>query len=91
MKKMDVPVGTVVAIKWVDSHTDQGWNRSTLVEKWELQRINTIGYVISSNRDGLKVTTSISNKGFTMDDLSIPWGCIETLKLMPKIGAFARR
>lgn len=87
MKKQTIAVGKAVTLDWLDSKARQGWSYDRGHPR-EPGYIRSLGYVISSGDDALAISTSIDGNGASMDDLAIPWGCIDRLEVLP--GDWAR-
>ena len=64
-----------VRVSWVDSMSFGGWNYEP-DQVGGVARIQTLGYVVNSNKDYLTMTTSIGSKGGALDPVSIPWPAI---------------
>lgn len=88
MKRLPVSAGEVVKFDWVDSSASNGWQRPTTAHL-TLLKITTLGYVIGSSDESISVTTSIANDGQVIDALSVPWGCISKLIVLPDEWEFA--
>lgn len=77
MQRRNIPFGQAVNVLWQDSSALSGWNSIRVLRR--IARVRSLGYVVESNLESLVVTTSISDQRDTMDDLIIPWKCIEEL------------
>lgn len=82
MKKQNLKFGTAVSVDWLDSKAIGGWSYSPLRVR-EPGFVRSLGYVIQASKHALTLSTSIDRNGASMDDLSIPWGCISELEALP--------
>lgn len=81
MKVRKLPFGKAVRVQWHDSKSLPGWRYNTSHHR-AVAKIVTQGYVVQTNNEGITVTTSISTEGVSLDDITIPWGCIQYLELL---------
>lgn len=88
MTRLPVSAGEVVVFDWVDSSASNGWQRP-FPQALKLLKITTLGYVVATSEESISVTTSIANDGQVMDALSVPWGCINKLVVLPDEWEFA--
>lgn len=75
--------GQAVRLQWADSKALLGWTYNP-----KLQRrpgyIHSIGFVVQLNEECLTITTSMDGKGASIDDFSIPVGCIDKVEVLPE-------
>lgn len=76
MQSTSIPFGTEVHITWLDSLSKQDWiynNKDLPIPT----KIKSIGFVASSDGDGLVITHSISSHPLAVSDpIAIPFGAI---------------
>src|SRR6267142_5930927 len=87
MQRRAVKFGSAIQVDWQDSRAFSGWSYDPKALMTPA-RIQSLGYVVQSNRDSLVITTSIGNGGQTMDNLSIPWAAVKEIELLPGSGRF---
>ena len=80
MQCLAVKKGQALTIDWLDSKAIGGWNRDN---KPEPGTIRSLGYVVASDEDALMITTSLETSGWHFDALSVPWGCITRVDVLP--------
>lgn len=84
MKKIpQLNLGQAVSLTWNDSKAASGWTYDPK-KKRVPGRIFTIGYVVQHNDECLTLTTSMDTQGASLDDFSIPLGCITRLEMLPE-------
>jgi hypothetical protein len=69
-------------VEWADSKSAMGWTYSPKTPRTP-GYIRSIGFVVQLNPDCLTITTSLDNRGASIDDFSIPIGCISKLEKLP--------
>jgi hypothetical protein len=74
--------GQAVRFEWHDSAARAGWTYDPHLLRRPGQ-IVTIGFVVQLTGEALTVTTSMDNKGASLDDFSVPVGCIHKLEELP--------
>lgn len=82
---MNIPAlqsGQAVRLEWADSKSALGWAYNP-TRKRTPGRIFSIGYVVQTNDECLTITTSMDPRGASIDDFSIPLGCITNLDILP--------
>jgi len=73
-----------VAVTWEDSaSTHAPWHKPQEVVDLEPLVIYSIGLVVGSTKRGLVIATGIDEGAAAVNALSIPWGCITVLTLLP--------
>lgn len=82
MKIPKLVPGNVVVVDWADSKSLLGWSYAPNAKR-EPGYIRTIGYVVQANEECLTVTTSMDDRGASIDDFSIPVGCVRNIDLLP--------
>jgi hypothetical protein len=75
-------LGDVVYIRWADTKSALGWTYAPAKKRLP-GVIISIGYVVKLDDDVLTITTSLGMKGESLDELSIPRGCIDKLEVLP--------
>ncbi len=70
----------IVLIDWEDSNVSHGWIPTE--EPDELAQCQTVGFVVSEDKRKITVTLGNSNYGTTMERLTIPKVCIQSIKEM---------
>lgn len=88
MQKIPVPFGHVVRVDWHDSKALDGWQYDPTMPR-TVGRIRTIGMCVQTSDYALTITSSACLNGATMDDLSIPWGAIVEMEVLPDDYALA--
>jgi hypothetical protein len=73
--------GNVVQIEWVDSKSAMGWTYNPRMKRTP-GYIHSIGYVVQSNDECVTITTSLDDRGASIDDFSIPIGTIKALDIL---------
>lgn len=79
----DLKLGQAVSLSWADSYATAGWTYDPK-KKRQPGRIFSIGYVVQLNDECLTITTSMDQRGASLDDFSIPVGCITRVDLLPE-------
>lgn len=69
--------GKAVRISWEDSATVDGWKNVPCVD---IGDIESVGYVIATDKRGIAISTSVTDQAGFIDPLSIPWGAIVRIK-----------
>jgi hypothetical protein len=90
LKIPKLELGQVVALLWVDINSALGWCYNPKKPR-VLAKIASIGYVVQCNKESLTITTSMDARGATIDDLSIPLGCIRQLEILANCGMLKRK
>ena len=72
----DLQTGQAVTITWLDSRARTGWYKDKPPDP---SRIKTVGIVVTHDSDSLVLTTSMSDSGYALDPVSIPWGCVTNI------------
>ncbi len=67
----------VVRIDWVDSCSNYGWRPK---EDGGVSMIHSVGLLVEEKSDCVMITTSRSEYGNCIDQLSIPKACIKKMK-----------
>jgi hypothetical protein len=83
LKIPELKLGQVVAILWADSKSALGWQYDPK-KKRTPGYIASIGYVVQSNDECVTITTSMDSRGASIDDFSIPCGCVQKLEVLDK-------
>ena len=68
----------VITVHWEDSTTYMGW--SSIKRPWSVQTIFTTGYLISEDKRTITVGASVDPDGDTTDAITIPRGCIKSVR-----------
>jgi len=71
-----IPFGTAVRFCWHDSKSHMGWQYNPERPR-QTAKIQTLGYVVQANDEGITITSSIGTHRETIDDITVPWGAIE--------------
>lgn len=82
MKIPELKLGQVVAVLWADSKSAMGWQYDPH-KKRTPGYIASIGYVVQLNEECLTITTSMDERGASIDDFSLPVGCIQKIEILP--------
>ena len=74
-----IPPRKMFLIEWSDSCAEHGWQSENDVSNvpatcW------TVGFIVRDGLHGLTVAPTVSNQGLTLDPLTIPKGCIQSIK-----------
>lgn len=77
--------GEAVTIDWVDSKSALGWSYDPR-RKRTPGYLKSMGYVVQSNDECVTITTSMDERGASIDDFSIPVGCIRELSVLEGFG-----
>jgi len=81
MKIPKLQLGTAIILDWTDSKSAMGWSYDPK-RKRTPGYIRSIGYVVQSNDECVTITTSMDDRGASIDDFSIPVGCIKKLDIL---------
>jgi hypothetical protein len=81
--KLELKHGQGVIIDWVDSKALMGWTYDAKKPR-EPGHIRSLGFIVQVNEKCVTITTSLDDKGASMDDLSIPIGCVESFEVLPE-------
>lgn len=66
-------------VEWVDSKTHRGWQPGCEMPH-SVARVSSLGYVVQCNEEGVVISTSVSSEGMSLDNIIIPWGCVQSLE-----------
>ena len=81
LKIQKLKPGQAVIIDWADTKSLIGWTYSP--EKKRLPGyIRSLGFVVQHNDECVTITSSFGERGESLDDLSIPTGCITELEVL---------
>lgn len=83
--KLTIPalkLGQAVQIDWADSKSLFGWTYNPNAKR-SPGYIRSLGYVVQLNEECITVTTSMDDRGASLDDFSIPTGAIKSIKVLP--------
>ena len=82
MRKINIKPGTPVRVNWVDATSPQaGWD--TPREKYELGRANSLGFVITHDKESLTIAPHVietSENQSIGDPMILPWGMITDIQ-----------
>ena len=81
MKFPPLKLGQTIKVIWADSKSALGWKYDPEVQR-KPGYIKTIGYAVQENEDCVTLTTSLGEHGESLDELSIPVGCIQELEVL---------
>jgi len=81
MKFPPLKLGQQVKITWVDSKSALGWSYGDKSPR-KPGYIKSIGFAVQENDECVTITTSLGERGESIDDLSIPIGCILELEVL---------
>lgn len=73
--------GQAVRLEWADSKALLGWTYNSTMKR-KPGYIHSIGFVVQLNDECLTISTSMDGKGASIDDFSIPKGCIQTIQML---------
>lgn len=82
MKIPKIKLGDLVVIEWVDSKSAMGWSYNPHTKRTP-GYIKSIGFVVQGNDECVTITTSLDDRGASIDDFSIPNGCIRGFDVLP--------
>ena len=72
---------------WADSTFTSGWHLPDKQGEYRKvvkpQEIATIGYVVSSDKDGICIAGTVNADKSILNPLVIPWGCVAAVEEMP--------
>jgi hypothetical protein len=83
LKKTELMQGTAIILEWDDTKSRLGWSYRHNKTPHEVGHIRSIGYLVDSSKECITITNSMDAKGSSLDDLSIPVGCITNLTVLP--------
>jgi len=69
-------------ISWVDVKSALGWTYNPQ-KKRTPGYLQSIGIFVEQNEECLTITSSMDERGASIDDLSIPLGCIKKVTILP--------
>ena len=81
MKNPNLKLGTPVRLNWADSKSALGWSYDPK-KKRTPGLIFSIGFVVQCNDECITITTSMDHRGASIDDFSIPCGCVTKLEVL---------
>lgn len=81
MKFPPLKIGQPVRITWLDCKSALGWTYDQSTQR-KLGRIFSLGYAVQENEESITITTSIGENGASLDDLSIPVQCVESIEVI---------
>lgn len=81
MKKIDLPLYSLVLAKWVDSNWSMGWHPKE-TETAKLPVATTAGFVTCNTNGLLEISGSIGEDGGKLNPLSIPWISVIELEIL---------
>ena len=79
MNPRNIKPGKVVRLRWVDSKAHKGWQRDA---KYVVGYIASAGIVVACDKAGLTISNSVGSDGWATDPLTLPWGCITSLRII---------
>ena len=80
----ELKLGDAVQLDWDDSKSALGWVYRTRKLRTP-GRVRSLGYVVEVNPGCITITTSLDREvGSSIDDLSIPVGCITRIEQLPE-------
>lgn len=68
-------------MEWHDAKALSGWTYDPKMKRTP-GRINSLGIVVQSNEECLTISTSMDYRGASLDDFSIPVGCIQSITVL---------
>ena len=77
MQAQSVPFGTAVRVEWVDSQNLIGWKYEGT--EYPIAKVVTVGFIVTSDKDSIVVSTSIANGSVVVSPTIIPWGAVQDL------------
>jgi hypothetical protein len=83
MKIPPLKFGQALEVDWADTKSALGWGAHRPALKRRPGYVRSLGYVIEINKEALTISTSIEEGGGSLDDLSIPIGCIRRIEVLP--------
>lgn len=72
MKSQSFPRGKAIRVFWVDSTQSAGWKYGEEIPV-TIEKIATLGWVVGTSKDGLNMTTTLSQNGGVLSIVAIPW------------------
>jgi len=75
MKPREYTRGKALRVFWVDSTQTAGWKYDEEIPV-TIERIATLGWVVTTSPDGMNMTTTLSRHGGVLSFVSIPWRAI---------------
>ena len=78
----ELKLGQAVTVEWADSKSALGWSYSPKTKRTP-GYIRSLGYVVQSNDECLTITTSLDDRGASIDDFSIPVGALRKVEVLP--------
>jgi len=72
----------IVQVEWTDACTQIGWKSWYELETAELAVTRTIGYLLPSTKDIIKIAPTISSNGEFADTWMIPKGWVIHVKVL---------
>lgn len=82
-EKLQLAQGTALRVDWDDAKSLMGWQYKYDSPERIPGRIKSIGFLINVNKEALTISTSMGHNRASLDDLSIPIGCVTDVKVLP--------
>ncbi|CAN5950560.1 unnamed protein product [Sphagnum jensenii] len=82
-RQQNFPRGRALRVFWQDSTQLSGWQYGEEVPV-HIERVATLGWVVSSSKDGINMTTSLSKNGGALSLVAIPWLAITHIQELPE-------
>jgi hypothetical protein len=77
----NLKLGTPIRMDWADSKSALGWSYDPK-KKRTPGKIYSIGFVVECNDECITITTSMDHRGASIDDFSVPLGCVSKLQVL---------
>ena len=81
---MKLKQGTAVLIQWDDAKSLLGWSYNHETPPRVPGRIKSLGFLTGTSKECISISHSMDQKSASLDDLSIPIGCITSLEVLPE-------
>ncbi len=70
----------LVLIKWADSKVMHGWRESEDTTYDDVAHCQTVGFLQYEDSEKVTITFGSSDSGFIMETITIPRGCIKSVR-----------
>lgn len=87
-EKLQLAQGTALRVDWDDAKSLMGWQYKYDVPPRVPGRIKSIGFLINVNKEAITLSTSMGHNRASIDDLSIPIGCVTNVEVLPEEYSF---
>jgi hypothetical protein len=80
MKNLQSFLDRPVYVEWVDSYAAHGWKRPIQSGEVDFKPIKSVGILIGFSKTGITISTSTTDEGFVLDQLTIPMEVVRKIE-----------